>query len=418
LRILWIVNTIFPEPSKILDLQEPVVGGWLYSLAEQLLKNKHITLSVATVYRGDDFKCLNLNGIIYYLLPSKKTTGYQQHLEPYWKNICEEFNPDIIHIHGTEFNHGLSCMRVCNKFNYVVSIQGLVSICSRYYYANLSVLDVIKNVTFRDIIRHDTIFHCKHKFKARGIYEEEYIRKTKHIIGRTDWDNAHVKAINPLVNYHHCDEVLRDGFYISPKWNCKEKNSYSIFLSQASYPLKGLHQVIKALAMIVNTYPKIQLRIAGENVSNTKTLLSRIKISGYGSYIKKLIIKYKLEKNIIFTGSLTETQMINEYLNAHVFICPSSIENSPNSVGESQILGVPTIASYVGGVPNMITHRESGLLYRFEEVEILAKHIREIFDNENLSKHLSLQGIVLAEQRHNQKNNCDNTIDIYNYILS
>ena len=82
-----------------------------------------------------------------------------------------------------------------------------------------------------------------------------------------------------------------------------------------------------------------------------------------------------------FTGSLREDQMIAEYLNAHLFICPSSIENSPNSLGEAQLLGVPVIASYVGGVPDMVTHGETGLLYRFEEVEMLAEGIRNLFMN-------------------------------------
>jgi glycosyltransferase involved in cell wall biosynthesis len=38
-------------------------------------------------------------------------------------------------------------------------------------------------------------------------------------------------------------------------------------------------------------------------------------------------------------------KMITEYRNAHIFICPSSIENSPNSLGEAQLIGVPVIAA-------------------------------------------------------------------------
>ena len=50
-------------------------------------------------------------------------------------------------------------------------------------------------------------------------------------------------------------------------------------------------------------------------------------------------------------------------------------------MGEAQLLGVPVIASYVGGVPDMVTHGETGLLYRFEEVEMLAEGIRNLFMN-------------------------------------
>ena len=211
MRILWITNTLFPEPSIALGLPVPVVGGWMYGLVGQLAARKDITLAVATVYQGKELKCFDLNGILYYLLPNKISLGYQKCLEPLWKKICSEFFPDIIHIHGTEYNHGLSCMRACETLKFVVSIQGLVGIYARYYYAGLSIIDMLKNITLRDVLRHDTIFDGKKKFIKRGVFEKEYITITKHIIGRTEWDYAHTIAINPFINYHHCNETLRNG---------------------------------------------------------------------------------------------------------------------------------------------------------------------------------------------------------------
>lgn len=47
--------------------------------------------------------------------------------------------------------------------------------------------------------------------------------------------------------------------------------------------------------------------------------------------------------------------MIEQYLKAHIFVCPSSVENSPNSLGEAQLLGVPCIGSIAGGIPSMLS---------------------------------------------------------------
>ena len=110
--------------------------------------------------------------------------------------------------------------------------------------------------------------------------------------------------------------------------------------------------------------------------------------------------------------------MINEYQNAHIFICPSSIENSPNSVGEAQIIGVPTIASYVGGIPDMIEHGKTGLLYRFEEIEMLAHFIRTIFINKELALQLSKNGIIAAEKRHNREEVTKSYLDLYKDIIN
>jgi glycosyltransferase involved in cell wall biosynthesis len=418
MRVLWITNTIFPLPSKALGLPVPVVGGWMYGLAGQLVACSEIKMAVASAYQGNDLQILDLDNIRYYLLPCRVSSSYQKHLEPLWQKVCTEFSPDVVHIHGTEYLHGLACMRACQNLNYVVSIQGLVSIYARYYYAGLTQGDIFKNVTFRDVVRLDTIFHGKRTFDKRGVFEEEYIKRTKHVIGRTGWDFAHSKAINHEVTYHHCNEMLRDGFYSAEKWDIRKKTDHSLFLSQAAYPIKGLHQALKAVALLIKDFPDIKVRIAGHSIINKNTLVNRLKISGYGSYILKLVKRLGLVGRVEFTGPLSEGKMIAEYLNAHLFICPSSIENSPNSVGEAQILGVPTIASFVGGIPDMLSHRDTGLLYRFEEVEMLAENIRQVFTDDHLARRLSAQGIVAAEQRHNQTVNCDQTNNIYTHIAA
>lgn len=417
MRTLWITNTIFSAPSKALGIPASVVGGWMYSLANQIASMEGIRLAVATTYRGKDLKTLDIDGVLYYLLPQHATSGYPKGLEPFWREVCADFQPDVIHIHGTEYTHGLACMRACSSLNYVVSIQGLVSVHARYYYAGIKKSDIFKNITFRDIIRRDTIFEGKRNFVKRGVFEREYIQRTKHVIGRTGWDYAHTKALNPSVSYHFCNETLRDSFYTSPKWNSTCKTCYTIFLSQANYPLKGLHQALKAIALLKQDFPHIKVRVAGHSIINTATLIDKIKLSGYGAYIRKLIKQLNLHDQVQFTGLLAEDKMIAEYLNAHLFICPSSIENSPNSLGEAQLLGVPTIASYVGGVPDMIDHGKTGLLYRFEEVEMLAEHIRSIFTDATLAMNLSENGIKAAKKRHHQKENLNRMIKIYQLVV-
>lgn len=417
MKVLWITNTIFPAPSRALGIPASVTGGWMYGLANQIASTEGIRLAVATIYRGNDLKTFDIDGVLYYLLPFHTTSGYSKSLEPFWQKVCADFEPDVIHIHGTECTHGLACMRACSLLNYVVSIQGLVSVCARYYYAGISKSEIFKNITLRAIVGHDTLFQGKNKFVKQSVFEKEYIQRTKHVIGRTGWDYAHTKALNPSVSYHFCNETLRDSFYTNPKWNSTCKTDYTIFLSQAGYPVKGLHQALKAVALLKQDFPHIKVRVAGHSIINTATLIDKIKLSGYGAYIRKLIKQLDLHDQVQFTGPLTEDKMIAEYLNAHLFICPSSIENSPNSLGEAQLLGVPTIASYVGGVPDMIDHGETGLLYRFEEVEMLAEHIRRIFTDITLTMDLSENGIKAAKKRHHQKENLNRMIEIYQLII-
>lgn len=79
---------------------------------------------------------------------------------------------------------------------------------------------------------------------------------------------------------------------------------------------------------------------------------------------------------------------------------------------------MPVIAYFAGGIPDMVTHGETGLLYRFEEVEIPAMHIRSIFSYDNLTFKLSSNGIIVAEERHNRLINLNNTLEIYQEIIA
>ena len=418
MKILWITNTVFPDLAKKLGLPQPISGGWMYALADQLANFDEITLAVASTYSQKNLCKYVINGITYYLLPYKNKKRYPKYLEKYWKNICDEFNPDIVHIHGTEYPRALACMRACPKLKYIVSIQGMNTTHYQYTLAGIDNMEIIKNITFRDIIKRDTLFNARRKRRANTKYEKEYLEKCSYILGRTKWDYANVKSINKNVKYEFCNEILRNEFYTAKHWNLENINRHSIFLSQASSPLKGLHIVLKAINLLKDEFPDIKIRIGGTNIIKKDTLLNRLKLSGYGKYINTLLKKYDLKYNIEFLGFLNVNEMITEYQKAHIFICPSSIENSPNSIGEAQLIGTPVIASYVGGIPDMVKDNETGLLYRFEEYAMLAENIRQIFNNDKLAINLSENGQRSADKRHNYEKNIKQMLQIYESILS
>lgn len=415
MKVLWITNILFPDVCEALALPVQPVGGWLYSSAK-LLCSPDTELAVAAIYPGKDFQVLIIDNIKYYLLPFRENPiKYDKQLEIYWKLVEKEYMPDIVHIHGTEFSHGLAYLKSCKSDKVVVSIQGLVSVCERYYCAGLSIKDIVKNITFRDLIKNDNIFQQRKSFKKRGESEKIYIRLSKYVIGRTHWDEVHVKTLNPNIKYFFCNETLRLSFY-EKRWDIDKCIPYSIFLSQASYPIKGLHQVLKALPLVLKEYPNAKLYVAGTDCFNCNTLTKRVRLNGYAKLIKKMIRQLKLDQHVVFLGMLDEVSMRERYLNSHLFICPSSIENSPNSLGEAQLLGLPCIATYTGGIPDMIDVGQSGLLYPFEEFEMLGQQICSVFACRTLALHLSENARLKAADRHNLSKCRNRMLDIYDEI--
>lgn len=405
-----------PPLCESLGMKAPVGGGWMYASAKKLIEeNKNFELAIATVYNGRQLIAKEIGAIKYYALPlnGKKDTKYHKHLEAYWIQVYKEFKPELTHIHGTEYPYGLAFIKALPSSKTVVSIQGLISICARYYNNGISFEEILRNITLRDFIKGN-LWQTQRSFYRRGMLEWELITNVHHVIGRTSWDHAHVRAINPSVNYHFCNETLREEFY-KHQWSYNSCEKHTLFLTQAGYPIKGFLQVLKALPFVIKRYPDIKVYVAGTNVLYDRTWKDRLRRTGYAKIVKRFIEKQKLANYIIFTGPLDEKAMCVRFLKSNIFICPSSIENSPNSLGEAQLLGVPCIASFVGGVPDMVPSEACGSLYRFEEVEMLADTICMIFKNSKNFDNTEMRRI--SALRHDAKQNQARLYEIYNEII-
>ena len=420
MKALWITNILFPEATALItgNSNFKSSGGWMLGLANSMLKYTNVELYVASVSTlVKKLESVKGENITYFIIPiGNGNLKYNKNYEPYWKEIYETVKPDIVHIHGTEFSHGLVFIDTYPEAKTVVSIQGLTSIIGKYYNNGLINWDIIKHTSLIELLKSRTLYHSMKQYYKRGKKVEiPMIKKTMHIIGRTKWDKAHTWAINPDAKYYHCDEILRDEFY-SGNWEYKSCKKHTIFLSQANYPLKGLHMVLKAMPLVLREYPDTVIKIGGNNITSSNGIKQRLFMPCYGRIIKEIIKKHKLEKHVVFLNSLSADEMKQEYLKCNVFVCPSSIENSPNSLGEAQMLGVPCVASYVGGVADMIPNSECGKMYRFEEIEMLAKCIVDTFKESENFDNTKMREI--AAKRHDRKANAINQYNIYKIIIN
>ena len=413
MKVLWIVNMLFPEAANLLSLPKENSGGWMTALLEKIAELDGIELAVATVSPVvKRMTTLKGRAITYYIIPyGKGNLKKNDEYRPIWKDIADEFNPDVVHIHGTEYSHGLSYIQELGNSNVVISIQGLTSVYMYYTYG-LSTWEILSNITPRDILK-GTMFRSKRLFRKRGDVEIKMLQGVKNIIGRTSWDRAHTLAINPNAMYYKVNEVLRKEFYTGC-WTFDKCSKNTLFISQCGYSLKGLHQLLKALPLVVQEIPELQVRIPGFDVTRSGGFRDKMKLTGYGKIIQGLIQKGGLKDHIVFLGPLTAEKMKEEYLSANLFVCPSAIENSPNSLAEAQILGVPCVASYVGGIPDMIPTKECGLMYRFEEVEMLAYDIIETLRNSKYFNNVNERQMAL--KRHNEETIINDLLSVYNVI--
>lgn len=419
MRILWITNGLFEEYYATKGLRAAFTGGWMRSLALNLKKiDSEIELAVASrVEFVNKLEEIKNGGFTFYALPGTVyRDSYDASIEKVWKEVYERFKPEVVHIHGSEFPHGLAYVNALGGEKVIVSMQGIISRIARNYAADIKKNKLLKYVTLYDLLIASTPWKEQTKYVHQGKLEEELLRKVNHVIGRTTWDHDHTWAINPQAIYHFCNETLRSPFYSEDKWNIEKCQRHRIFLSQAAKPIKGIHKMIEALPLILRSYPDTEVYVAGNDFINTSTLRAKLRYTTFANYVNSLIEKYHLREKIHFTGMIDAERMAEQYRMAHLFVCPSSIENSPNSLGEAQLVGCPVVASYVGGVPDMVEHNMTGLLYRFEETEMLAAAVCKIFSDDELAKRLSTNGIKVATERHDSLKNANRMMEIYKTV--
>lgn len=417
MKILWVSNIIFPEAAAQLGLKPTALGGWMLAMAAELVRTDH-RLAVAALYDGPEMKKLETDGITHYLLPGfGRRARYDACLGPWWCKVLADFKPDIIHIHGTEYAQALPLLEVNRGVPAVVSIQGLMSRYAEEYYGGLTPGRVLRWRTLRDIARGAGMAEGRRQFMRQAASEQLMLKTVTHVIGRTQWDRANTLAINPRLCYHACGETLREPFYRTA-WSLDGCRRHTIFMSQATYPIKGLHIMLKALAILKREYPDVRLRVAGRDITDASTVTKHLKRTGYGALIAHMIRIYGLEGHVEFTGMLDAAAMADAMAGAHVFALASAIENSPNSLGEAQLVGTPCVASYVGGVPDMVSDGESGLLFNYFEPAVLALRVARIFNDDALALRLSEGGRAAARTRHDPMHNLETLLDIYRAVSS
>lgn len=428
MRVLWLCNTMLPVIAEDLGLQPSNKEGWLSGLSNRMLARKgenSIELGVCFPYQGpmsleEPVPLLkgSVNDIPYYGFKEDIVHEeiYDKRLEVYLGAIIHDFQPDLIHIFGTEYAHSLAMVRsFSHPDKILIGMQGVCSACAREYMADLP-SSIQKRVTFRDWVRKDSIVKQQEKFIIRAMHEEKALMGVSHITGRTRLDREETFQINPEAKYHFMNETLRSNFY-TETWNIEHCKKHSILLSQGNYPLKGAHYLLEAVALVKVQYPDCTVKIAGDKITSKETIKDKCKLSSYGKYLLELIDHYHLQNVVTFLGRQNANEMKEEFLKSHVYVCASSIENSPNSLGEAMLLGMPVVSSNVGGIPDLIEDQKEGLLFEKGNIKELANCICEIFRNEEKAIELGRNGKKRATVTHDSITNYNRLVEIYEEIL-
>ena len=415
MKVLWLCN-LPPEPVAA-DMGRPAArgGGWLTGLLQTMEKQPGVSLMICFPLFGEQTPVRGKIGKTEYNgfpSPVSQLLRYRPALEEAFRQILQEFAPDVVHIFGTEYPHTLAMVNAFGRPDRtLIHIQGLCSVCAEHYLAGLPAR-VQRCWTVRDLLRWDNIEKQQKKFVKRGEYEREAIRKTNHFGVRTVWDSACVGQIHPGAARHHLGESLREPFY-EGHWRLEGCESHRIFVSQWNYPIKGFHFLLKALPLILRQYPDTKVFAAGEDSLKDSSFRAKLRRSSYFQYLRQLLLSPGLLDHVFFVGGCDADQMREQFEKAHVFVSPSVLENSSNSIGEAMLTGTPVVASRTGGTESLLEHGKEGLLYQCDSAEMLAYSVCRIFGDDTLAQELSANARSRAQETHDREKNAREVLAVY-----
>ena len=393
MKVLWFTNDPMPAVNRRAGRGTAGTGHWIPSLLESLVRTPGIELEVATIYPGlsdDQFK---EDGVDYVAVGTSKRPGAFFHcsrtdLEAACR-IVRESAPDLIHIHGTERFYGLLPARRLIHEPCIISLQGLLSAYYPVFFGGLTPLELWQASRLIEVATQRGLLWLHREYARGARREKEILAEAPVFLGRTEWDYAHVRTANRTAAYHHVGEVLRRPFR-EKQWSLSECARATILFTKVGEPYRGPDVLLRAVQLVRQRIPEVRLRLAGELGARR----------GYDRFLRRRIVESGLSGCVDFLGYLSADEMAAELSRAHVFTLSSYIENSPNSLCEAMQVGVPCVASYVGGIPSLVKHGRTGLLFPPGDAPLLAAAILRIFEDDGLAYRLGCAARAEALQRH------------------
>lgn len=431
MKVLWVINRILPLFCKELGIKETNFGGgWLTGLSNSLRRTDGIKLGVCMPSNTTkDILHGEVQGVSYYLYQDHGWNRYCNENKELLERVVNDFQPDVVHVFGTEYPRTLEVLDAVGSERVLISLTGILTEYYPLYEAGIPFKYTRKHTALRYVaslhrklffLQNRLISYGKEDFYNRLQFEIASMKKAQFVTGRTTFDREFSKRINPSARYFFCNESLRRSFYVGPTWKYEKCDKHTIFVSNAGYPIKGFHKLLEAAPRILKKYPDLKIRVAGNSPfaqsKNIKNALIQI-TDEYGKYLRYLIKSNGLSSVVEFLGNLDEHKMKAEYLRANVFVLPSAIENSPNSLGEAMLLKTPCVVSDVGGVADMIANGEEGITYPFDDVNKLASAIEAIFDDPTHASKMGEAASRHAAITHCVANNNETMLQIYREII-
>lgn len=340
-----------------------IPGGterYVYGLAKQLQDDGYdVMVLAATINKGETgFNVLDGVSVYTFRVPGN-LYGYCIDFLSfiYTLKFTRRFNPDIVHVISARYRFAIGAIAAA-KIMKVGTVYTRTTLPHREDRRRLPVL--LDDWVFTKIIKRvDVIISLS--------------MEMSEIL--TQQINPHKMVIisnPPVTNYY--------------KKMAKERNSI-LFVGRLEIATKGTDLLIKALHHVQMEIPDVKLHVCGR--SDDSSL----------DYLLKLVSKYKLEKNILFHGHLSDDKLVDKYSSSEVIVLPSLKEGAVSYVlTEAMSARLPIITFDIRPNIEALDGGKYGILVKKGDVKSLAQKIVELLKNKEQRAYYSRMSMERSKE--------------------
>lgn len=198
--------------------------------------------------------------------------------------------------------------------------------------------------------------------------------------------------------------VIKNSVNVDQKCDKLKKTSECIFVFLGRQgKRKGVYDLLKSAKELNRKYSNFKLIIAGDGEINE---------------VNKIIREEKLDNIIVNKGWISAEERSTILENADVFVLPSYNEGLPMAILEAMSYGLPCISTNVGGIPEVITNMENGILIDAGDIKALHDAMEYMIININKRQMMGRKAFENICQNYNEKNELTKLDNLYNNILT
>ena len=402
MKVLWFEVIV---PSRFKN-ESAVLGGWQDSLEELLRQSRDIELFVAFEDKNKSVD-KEVDGVKYIPIHPYKTiiTKIKEFfswkvransLLPHLLRTIEAVKPDVIHVFGTEWPFG-----IVSKYTdkpVIIHIQGIITACNNASYPPGYSLFTqwYSNFNIFRILLHPI------RQRTQEVMEREIWKSCSRYMGRTKWDYTLSSILHPNCRYYHVNEVLRPAFYeVAGEWKRQKDRMLRLISTGCGSFWKGPDMVIKVAKVLMAMNIEFEWLLAGEMPFFLRDMVERHEKTNFEKCHVKIM------------GFMDSLTLIENLKNSSLYIHTAYIENSPNSICEAQMIGIPVVSTNVGGISSIISDGETGVMVPANDPWRMAYEIVSLWNDPDKMTKISCAEVLAARKRHDRTNILNSVIGAY-----